>query len=253
MLIHFPIVLLLLGAAVRVSGLLSGGRQTALWARRIIYAGAVSAVAATVAGFAFAASDEWHGAALRQLLLHRSLALATTTLALAAAGVERWLSGGRLLGLLSLPLVGAAALVAATGHVGGLLVFGEDHFSSLSSAKREGQDTSRWALSVAANDRPVDFVTEVRPILERSCFRCHDTRRQKGQLILEDRDTALRGGKSGPALIPGDPMASLLYQAIILPREHDGFMPTEGTPLTAAERHLIGRWIQQGASWPSVE
>jgi hypothetical protein len=52
------------------------------------------------------------------------------------------------------------------------------------------------------------FETRVRPILASECFSCH-TNSQLGGLRLDSREAMLRGGKSGPAIVPGDPEKSL--------------------------------------------
>src|SRR5262245_65026838 len=57
------------------------------------------------------------------------------------------------------------------------------------------------------------FETRVRPVLVNNCFACH-TNSQLGGLRLDSREAALKGGKSGPALIPGDPEESRLIRAI---------------------------------------
>src|SRR5262245_11393909 len=66
----------------------------------------------------------------------------------------------------------------------------------------------------AAPQDPVDaFRTQVKPILEQSCFPCH-TDMAMGGLRIDSREHLLKGGNSGPAVVPGRPAESLLYQAI---------------------------------------
>src|SRR5688572_23069278 len=50
----------------------------------------------------------------------------------------------------------------------------------------------------------VSFPTHIQPLLERSCIRCHGSERPKGKFSLVNRDFALKGGSSGPAILPGD-------------------------------------------------
>src|ERR1044071_2355797 len=75
--------------------------------------------------------------------------------------------------------------------------------------------------------------TQVLPILDRYCFKCHAGVRQKSGLDLRSLDTILRGGERGPAVIPGKPDESRLL-AFLAP-EADPHMPPEGkkqvTPL----------------------
>ena len=58
------------------------------------------------------------------------------------------------------------------------------------------------------------FEKEIRPILANRCFQCHGQTKQKGGLRLDSRKSALTGGNSGPAVVPGKPTESLLIDAI---------------------------------------
>src|ERR1700747_1333477 len=49
----------------------------------------------------------------------------------------------------------------------------------------------------------VDFAKEIKPIFEASCIKCHGRGRTKGDLSIESRETLLKGGESGPAIVPG--------------------------------------------------
>src|SRR5438876_12133852 len=69
------------------------------------------------------------------------------------------------------------------------------------------------AWTVLPQNKEDFFETKVRPILALECFACH-TDSQLGGLRLDSREAMLRGGKSGPAIVPGDPEKSLLVLAI---------------------------------------
>ena len=61
---------------------------------------------------------------------------------------------------------------------------------------------------------PADFFeSRVRPILAAVCYDCH-TDDEKGELRLDSRESVLKGGETGPAIVPGDPDNSLLIQAV---------------------------------------
>ena len=60
---------------------------------------------------------------------------------------------------------------------------------------------------------PDFFEMRIRPLLAKNCWSCHTTTRL-GNLQLDSRDNLLRGGKTGPAIVPGDPDHSLLIQAV---------------------------------------
>ena len=109
------------------------------------------------------------------------------------------------------------------------------------------------ADSVAAKlpppaERPVAFATDIQPLFERSCLRCHGAERPKGRYRLDNRASALQGGSHGPAISPGDSARSALivYVARLDP---EMAMPPEGkgTPLTREDVALLRAWIDQGA------
>ncbi len=58
------------------------------------------------------------------------------------------------------------------------------------------------------------FEERVRPVLAENCQQCHGPQKQKGCLRLDSRAAVLRGGDSGPAVLPGKPDDSLLVQAV---------------------------------------
>lgn len=106
---------------------------------------------------------------------------------------------------------------------------------------------------VACEARPevkVDFVKDIQPILQKSCVECHGPEKPKGGLRLDTKELALKGGKSGTALVPGQADKSELYRRTILPADNDDVMPNKGDKLTQAQTDLIRDWINQGAEWP---
>jgi len=86
-------------------------------------------------------------------------------------------------------------------------------------------------------------------VFKRSCTRCHDARKRKGDLRLDREELALAGGAEGPGIVRGSRAESLVFTRISLSRDHDDFMPSKGQPLSEAEVELVGRWIDQGAVW----
>src|ERR1700676_442584 len=69
------------------------------------------------------------------------------------------------------------------------------------------------APSAAAAQASALFETSVRPVLAANCYDCHTDERMGG-LRLDSREALLKGGKSGPAIVPGDPDKSLLIEAV---------------------------------------
>ena len=103
-----------------------------------------------------------------------------------------------------------------------------------------------------AAESKVDFVRDIQPILQKNCIKCHGPEKQKGKLRLDSREAAVKGGKDGPAFVPGDAAKSELYRRITLPKSDDDFMPSEGDPLPKTQLDLIHDWIAQGAQWPET-
>jgi len=93
------------------------------------------------------------------------------------------------------------------------------------------------------------FRTDVWPLLERSCLRCHGAEKQKSGLRLDSREAALKGGESGAALVPGQPEESLLLR-LVRHLEEDRKMPPK-EKLSEAEVASLERWIAGGAPWPA--
>ena len=96
---------------------------------------------------------------------------------------------------------------------------------------------------------PVDFVREVRPILETHCCECHGDKKQKSGLRLDIKSEAFKGGDShSPDIVPGKASQSPLAH-FLTSTDDDERMPPKG-PLPAAAIETITRWINEGAHWP---
>src|SRR6266853_1517804 len=65
-----------------------------------------------------------------------------------------------------------------------------------------------------AADRPINFTQDIKPIVEASCIKCHGRGRDKGGLRLDTRETFLKGGDSGPAVLSGNSAQSLLIALV---------------------------------------
>ncbi len=98
--------------------------------------------------------------------------------------------------------------------------------------------------------RTVDFAQEIRPLLEAHCVSCHGPDKQKGDLRLDRRAGAFRGGAElGPAIVPGQSAQSPLVRTVA-GLEPDYLMPQRGDRLSADAVAVLRAWIDQGADWP---
>ncbi len=104
----------------------------------------------------------------------------------------------------------------------------------------------------ARQSSAVNFERDIRPLLHSRCIECHGPEKQKGGLRLDTKTTALKGGASGPAIVPGKSAASELIRRVSSTDTAER-MPSKGEPLTAREITLLRAWIDAGATWPETE
>ena len=94
------------------------------------------------------------------------------------------------------------------------------------------------------------FESKIRPALIKHCYECHSAESLEigGKLLLDSRDGVLHGGEAGAVLVPGQPDASLLIQAL----RYDGLeMPPE-QQLPEAVINDFAEWVKRGAPDPRV-
>ncbi len=108
------------------------------------------------------------------------------------------------------------------------------------------------AAGSTVHAEPVDFQTDVAPLLQVRCLRCHNPRDHRGGLSLQSAEEAREGGESGPVIEPGDAASSYLLD-LLMPTDGKAEMPKGEAPLTSAEIEIIRRWIDEGAVWPVEE
>ena len=95
------------------------------------------------------------------------------------------------------------------------------------------------------------FETKIRPVLATDCLPCHGGKKTENGLKVDSRESLLKGGERGPAIVPGKPENSLLVRAI-------GY--TDRELRMPPKRHLapevasaFSRWIAEGAEWPNAK
>ncbi len=108
------------------------------------------------------------------------------------------------------------------------------------------------ATSVVGQDDSASaklYEEKIGPILAARCFKCHgpEAPKAKGGLRLDTREAALKGGDTGPALVPGKPGESLLVKAVTWDDPDLQMPPKEKMP--AGEIELLRQWVAGGAAW----
>lgn len=96
--------------------------------------------------------------------------------------------------------------------------------------------------------QPVDFVKDIKPLFESSCVQCHAKGKEKGGLSLETRESLLKGGDDGPAVIVGKSEQSKMV-ALVAGTDPDSVMPKKGKRWTPRQVGLLRAWIDQGMAW----
>jgi hypothetical protein len=110
-------------------------------------------------------------------------------------------------------------------------------------------ETDTNALPPASADR-VDFVRDIKPLLDNRCLKCHSDEKPKSHFRLTSREAALKGGDHGIDIIPGDSARSPLIRYVARVDPHIQMPPEDrGTPLTPAEVGRWRAWIDQGVLW----
>jgi len=91
-----------------------------------------------------------------------------------------------------------------------------------------------------------DFSAQAAPILIKRCLGCHNEQLKNGNISFFDRESLLKDGSRGPAIVPGRPEASILIETL----RHDGdIQMPPGRKLPVREIMILTEWIKHGAVW----
>jgi hypothetical protein len=117
-------------------------------------------------------------------------------------------------------------------------------------AEKKAVDLSK--IPPASVKTGVTYATDIKPLLDKSCIKCHDGAKPKGKLRLDSLEGALKGGEDGKAVMPGNSAGSPMVINIAHAGDPDDYMPPPRNkaniaPLTKEQIGLIRAWIDQGA------
>ncbi|AKP53477.1 DUF2231 domain-containing protein [Cyclobacterium amurskyense] len=131
---------------------------------------------------------------------------------------------------------GLIGLTIMAGHYGAALTHGEDFIFEPIIAARE---------VVVPIEEAIVFDHLIMPVLEKKCNSCHNPSKAKGELIMTDKVSFLKGGETGKLFESESLEESVLIQRLSLPLEDDDHMPPSGKPqLTPDEKLLLELWIK---------
>ena len=251
---------------------------------------AIFSVVTAISGLAYAQGEDFGGAEATTFALHRALGLVTAAVVVVLAALRRGDGGGTATRAYRPLLVAGALAVTATGHFGGELVHGDgfltrplradaarevrdgsgndddggygqktdDRDDAAARAVSSGDGRDDGSVAVQARERfaegPIpekpDYASDIRPIFERSCVKCHGPEKRKSGLRLDEKRYAMKGGENGPAIVPGDVAKSGVFTSCSAPPDDEDVMPPKGKLLALSEIETLKRWIEQGAVWP---
>jgi uncharacterized membrane protein/mono/diheme cytochrome c family protein len=248
LLVHLPIGMLILLAALEVAAMLPWWPEAAR-SRNFVLALALPATLCSAAtGWLLAGSGgydpdllQWHR--WGGVGVAGALALATLLNFRTAKGAYR------------IALFATCAGLGVTSHFGGSLTHGHDYLTRYAPAPLRkllgappspsgtGQNPSTdWTRQVVYRD-------VVQPILDQYCVGCHGPEKSKAKLRLDTHDGLKQGTKDGPVIVAGDVARSALTRVLALPPSDDLHMPPSGKPQpTADDLALIRWWVASGAS-----
>jgi uncharacterized membrane protein/mono/diheme cytochrome c family protein len=255
--VHFPVSLLIFAALLelftfrRFNSRLRPGINILLWA------GTILAAFSALFGWLLYQNGDYSG---DTLTIHQWTGFITAGLSLATLiflnGVRgrskhKWIFAYR--GMLFLTAIG----VSVAGHFGAALTHGNDFLSSTLPWNQKGSASSDFNMVALRNDtsaltpaQEIALNTEVKAIFAHNCNKCHGSEKVKGDLRLDGKHVAFKGGENGPVIIPGNAAESEIFRRISLPAGHDDVMPSKGKLLSKKEIETIGLWISKGAPWP---
>ena len=116
-----------------------------------------------------------------------------------------------------------------------------------------GASAQDATLPPAAAKAGVTYATDIKPIFDAACVKCHSGDKPKAHLKLDTLAAVLKGTKMGPILKAGDSANSFIIKSVAhLTKDHDSWMPPLKNragikPLTPEQIGLLRAWIDQGA------
>ncbi|MBM1106826.1 DUF1553 domain-containing protein [Aurantibacter crassamenti] len=256
LLVHFPIGLLVVALFFELLTLKGKRQSLRAGIHLMIFVGAVSAVVAAMLGWLLRTYDDYSGELVTN---HQYLGIATAVLAVITAVLLRSTLKGKFSNYRTYRggLIVTVILLSITGHLGASLTHGEDYLTSVFPGNTDVYDDAK-GLALLNELKNSDSITiaqqdklnlEVRAIFAHNCYQCHSENKQKGELILENKEGVFKGGESGKVIVAGKPDESELYKRITLSPDDDEVMPKKGKVLKDNEIALIKLWIQNGAYW----
>ena len=136
----------------------------------------------------------------------------------------------------------AFGMIILTGHQGASITHGQDFLLAPVMDEK--------SKPVVPFDEALVYADMVKPIINEKCMSCHNSKKAKGELVMESEEALLKGGKTGKLWDSTAADFGLLLQRVHLPLDQKKHMPPSGKPqLTDEELSIIARWIRKGSDF----
>lgn len=227
LILHFPIVLVLLLAAL------------IWWKAEILQSEwigvvAVITLATALSGLFLSAQDQDGGALLER---HKWAGAVTAFLSVGIYWGSKYIFKQKLFKRIYVSIWSFCIIL--TGHWGGSLTHGEQ-FLAYPRVEKDLADLP---------DDPLIYAHLVEPILEKRCVSCHSETKKKGGLLLTSYTALRKGGKKGDLIDTANWHNSLLIKRLTLPLDHKEHMPPQSKPqLSEQELSILRWWVAKGAT-----
>ncbi len=253
LLVHFPIGILFLAFLFECLSQFKAYKKLRSAIQPALFLGALFAVASVASGYSLSLEGGYDDSLLET---HQYMGIATAVVAillcflrLKLARYFRDNTNRKLIRIiLFLPLI---ILLSITGHFGGSMTHGEDYlFEYITFASEQAPDPAVKLQAIGDINGAILYTDIVQPILNSRCYSCHSSRKQKGELRLDEIAFIKQGGKHGAIIEAGVPDSSQLYHRLMLPLEDEHHMPPNEKPQpSSSEIALVQVWIEDGANF----
>jgi hypothetical protein len=247
MLVHLPIALIVLLALLEVLARFDRFSHANRNVGLILAVAVPAAIFTVLFGWLLSLGGGYQDGLLQW---HKWTGIATSAICL-VAGVLYSLNWKR---LYRWSLFASTMLLLVASHYGGSLTHGSDYLARYAPGPLrrmlgfQGEPANSDKKPGDSTD-PRVYVAVIRPILEQNCTQCHGPEKSKAGLRLDTFERMLRGGESGPAIVPGKSLESSLVKRMRLPASSEDHMPPEGKPQpTAGDVALLQWWIDSSAA-----
>lgn len=206
----------------------------------LLFWGAMTAIVSCITGYLLSLSGDYDGALVAQ---HQWMGIATAAVSLIFYCLVRFSLAA---GYTRLGAIVILVLIMVTGHLGGSLTHGADYLT----AGINENGTVQEMKPIPNIQEAVLYTDVVQSVLQRKCYSCHGSSKQKGKLRLDEEAQILKGGKDGKAIVSGKPDESALIKRLLLPLSDDDHMPPKEKPqLTPNEVEILSWWVSTGNSF----